>query len=252
MKILLLHEWKIFITRPSTYLLSALFSAVLGIFFFLQLLSFQEVLQQVTTQSEAVDAFLPMVVYPFFSQVNFFSLFLVPLLLLSTFSSERSQGTLSLLQLSNLASWEIVVAKYLALLFQGVFFLMPLAIFPITMRFMGHYDYTALWTGPLGLFLNWALYLSIGLMFSLLIAQVILASILTFVSIFSFWIISMASQAVRDVALIQFFQQIGLAFHFETFLQGTLSFASIGYYVAFIAFFLFLTYQIWDKHESFV
>ncbi|MDH4468023.1 MAG: hypothetical protein QE271_08195 [Bacteriovoracaceae bacterium] len=250
MKILFIHEWKIFITRPTTYLLSALFSAITGIFFFLQLLSFQEVLQQVSTQADAVAAFIPMVVYPFFSQVNFLSLFLVPLLILNTFASERSQGTFSLLQLSRLTTFEIVVGKYFSLLAQGLFFLFPLIIFPITLRFMGHYDYTPLWMGTLGLFFNWALYLSIGLLFALLLSHVILASLLTFVMIFSFWIISMASQAVRDVGLIQFLQELGLAFHFETFLQGTLSVASLGYYLGFILFFLFLTYQIWDKHES--
>jgi ABC-2 type transport system permease protein len=251
MRSLIIHEWKYFISRPSTYILAALFSAIVGIFFFLQLLSFQEILSQVTSQEQAVAAFLPTVVYPFFSQLNFFSLFLVPLMILNSFGAERSQGTMVLLQLSNLTDWEIVLGKYISLILQGIFFLLPLLIFPITMRFMGNFDYTSLWMGPLGLFFNWCLYLSIGLMAGILLSRPIMAAMVTFVVSFSFWIISMAGQAVQNLGLVQLLQQAGLAFHYETFLQGTLSLASVGYYLGFIIFFLWMTYQIWNQHESF-
>jgi len=251
MKSLIIHEWKNFILRPSTYILAALFSAAVGIFFFLQLLTFQEVLTQVTTQQQAVAVFFPSVVYPFFSQVNFLSLFLVPLMILNSFQTERNQGTLVLLQLSTLSDWEIVVGKYVSLLMQGLFYLFPLIIFPLTMRFMGNYDYTSLWMGPLGLFFNWSLYLSIGLMAGLLFQRPVLAAMFTFIFSFIFWMISMAGQAVQDIALIQLLQQTGLAFHFETFLQGTFSVASLAYYLGFIFFFLWMTYQIWNQNESF-
>jgi ABC-2 type transport system permease protein len=95
--------------------------------------------------------------------------------------------------------------------------------------------------GYLGLFLLGAAFIAIGLFFSSVTDNQIVAAVLTFGALLLFWIISWASNAAtgfwKDVLnYVSFFQ------HFDNMTQGILDTTDVVYYLSFAFFGLFLTH----------
>jgi ABC-2 type transport system permease protein len=97
--------------------------------------------------------------------------------------------------------------------------------------------------GYLGLFLLGAAFIAIGLFFSSLTDNQIVAAVLTFGSLLLFWIISWASNAATGfwkdaLNYVSIFQ------HFDNLTQGILDTTDIVYYLSFALFGLFLTHTV--------
>jgi ABC-2 type transport system permease protein len=184
-----------------------------------------------------------MVFGPLFNNMSIILLLMVPLLTMRLFAEEKKIGTEELLMTSPISVGQIVLGKFLAsfLVLAAMLALTGLlAVFPFL---YGNPEPAPILNGYLGLLLMGAAFLAIGLFFSSLTENQIVAAILTFGTLLLFWILNWAAGSAagfwKDVLnYVSFFQ------HFENATQGILDTTDVVYYISFAFFGMFLTHSV--------
>ena len=109
------------------------------------------------------------------------SFLFIPLITMSIFSPDYSTGSIKLLQTSPVKDYQIVLGKYLALLFYALLLCLILVFSTFVCSwFIPNYDFGFVFSGALGFFLLASAFLSIGLFISSLTPSVIVAGAVTF------------------------------------------------------------------------
>jgi ABC-2 type transport system permease protein len=101
----------------------------------------------------------------------------------------------------------------------------------------------------MGLFLNMVSYLALGLFASSLTSNQIVASVISYVGIMGFWVISWASQISTNYIYSEFFKYITIVRHFEMFVKGITSTSDLVYYFSFIFIWIFLTKKVLESRN---
>jgi ABC-2 type transport system permease protein len=166
-----------------------------------------------------------------------------PLLTMRLLAEEKKSGTDELLFTSPLSVGQIVLGKYFAALIMLAVMLGLTAILSIFAFAYGNPEFAPWLTGYLGLFLMGALFIAIGLFFSSLTENQIVAAFLTFVTLLLFlvlnWVTSSGGGAWRSVV-----GYLSFSDHFEDMTRGILDTKDIVYYLTFSFFGLFLTHSV--------
>lgn len=132
------------------------------------------------------------------SSLTFIFLFLVPILTMRLISEETRQKTDQLLITSPLSITGIVVGKYLAAVGVFVITLLITALFPVIMSFfallgLGWWEILG---GYIGFLLMGCAFISIGLFFSSLTDNQLVAAMITFAALLLIWILDFVAQSV--------------------------------------------------------
>jgi ABC-2 type transport system permease protein len=132
------------------------------------------------------------------SSLTFIFLFLVPILTMRLISEEMRQKTDQLLITSPLSIIGIVLGKYLAAVAVFVITLLITVLFPVIMSFfallgLGWWEILG---GYIGFLLMGCAFISIGLFFSSLTDNQLVAAVLTFAALLLIWILDFVAQAV--------------------------------------------------------
>lgn len=149
------------------------------------------------------------------SSLTFIFLFLVPILTMRLISEETRQKTDQLLITSPLSITGIVMGKYLAAVGVFVITLLITVLFPVIMSFFALLGLA--WWEILGSYLGFLLlgccFISIGLFFSSLTDNQLIAAMMTFAALLLIWILDFVAQAVpTDPVLgLVFLASIGAA-----------------------------------------
>jgi ABC-2 type transport system permease protein len=145
--------------------------------------------------------------------ITFIFLFVVPILTMRLISEETRQKTDQLLITSPLGITGIVVGKYLAAV--GVFFITLLItlVYPIIMSFfaLGGLGWWEIVGGYIGFFLLGSSFISVGLFFSSLTDNQLIAAVETFAALLLIWILDFIAQSVPSDAVSGFVFLILLA-----------------------------------------
>jgi ABC-2 type transport system permease protein len=140
---------------------------------------------------------------PLLDTLNFVFLLVVPILTMRLLSEERGQKTDQLLLTSPLSVTDIVVGKYLAAV--GVFLITLLitVIYPVIMSFFvfGGMAWPEIIGGYVGFFLMGASFVSVGLFFSSVTDNQIIAAVVTFGALLLIYILDWVSQYVPTDAV---------------------------------------------------
>lgn len=175
---------------------------------------------------------------PFFGNLAVVLLMVTPALSMRLFSEEMKQRTLELLLTAPVSTWEIVGGKFLgAMGFVGAMLLGTLTA-PLTLWIWGTPDLGALAGGYLSLVLLSAAVMSMGLLFSALTQNQIVAVVLTFSAALAIWILSWVSEDPTSLVA-----QLSMANHLQDLATGALRVSDLAYFAGFIGFFLFATQQ---------
>jgi len=164
----------------------------------------------------------------------------LPLITMGLISREMSSGTIKLLHSSPLRVREIVLGKYLAMLF-FIFCLMVLLgviLIPFSIELF-HPDYSQLLASVFGLFLVLSCYSAIGIFISSLTTYQIVAAIITFAL---FLLFSKAGGLWQDVDVIRditYYLDIGGST--SNFISGLLNLRDLCYFMVIIGGFLAFT-----------
>ena len=165
---------------------------------------------------------------PTLGTVAFILMMLVPIFTMRLIAEERRNQTLVMLMAAPIASWEIIVGKFLGMLLFMSLIIAACFIMLMTLALGTHLDFGLLITNALGLFLLTACYIALGLYFSTLTTQPIVAATSTLAALFGLWLIDMAGSSSGLIL-----KALSPTLHFQSFNAGLLLSQDFAYFLLF-------------------
>jgi len=238
-------ELRAYFTSPIAYVVMTVFLVLVGFFFYSLVTWFNaQAMQMAQNQYYANQININQMLFsPLFHNISIILLLMLPILTMRLFAEEKKIGTEELLYTSPISVGEIILGKFLASLLVLLAMLALTGLLSLFAFLYGNPELAPVLNGYLGLFLLGAAFLAIGLFFSSLTENQIVAAVLTFGALLLFWVLSWASNAAtgfwKDVlSYVSFFQ------HFDNLTQGILDTTDVIYYASFTFFGLFLTHTV--------
>lgn len=234
-------ELKSMFASPMGWIILALLMFAFGTYYLNGVNNYFEVMSGAIRPAEryGVTQFVGQTVY---GVASFIMLFAVPLLSMRLISEERRSQTMPFLFSAPLSLTEIVVGKFLGLvIFLGILILY-IALMLSTLNIWSDIDFGYVIANSLGLFLLVASFSALGLYFSSLTSQPIVAGILSFIALFVLMILDRFFAGDPTSMIANF----SLMKHFQSFAGGLIDTADIAYFVLFIITFLTLTIRRLD------
>jgi len=239
------REIKTYFTSPIAYVAITVFLIVTGFFFYtlIQWFNLQSMQMARNPQYYQQLNINQMVYSPLFHNISIILLFLVPILTMRLFSEEKKSKTEELLYTSPVSIGQIILGKYFAslcVLLAMLFLNGLLSVFVFT---FGNPEVIPILNGYLGLFLMGAAFMALGIFFSSLTENQIVAASLGFGFFLLFFVLNWASQFTSGIwrsvlNYLSFFQ------HFDDMTRGILDTTDIVYYLSLIFLGLFLTHSV--------
>jgi len=227
---------------PMGWIILALLMLAFGSFYLQGVNNYFEVMSGSIRPAERVGVtiFVGQTVYGI---ASFLMLFAVPLLSMGLISGERKSQTLPFLFSAPISLTEIVVGKFLGLIiFLGIL-VVYILIMLSTLNIWSDIDFGYLLSNSLGLILLAASFSALGIYFSSLTSQPIVAAILSFIALFALMGLDKFFGSQPD----HWFGYISLMKHFQSFSRGVIDSKDIIYFILFITTFLVLTIRRLDS-----
>ncbi len=241
-------ELRSYFASPIAYVVVGLFALVFG-FFYVVMLNFfvTQSMQSAMGGGGAMNVNRDLIRYVL-QNVAVVVLFVVPLITMRAYSEEKRTGTIELLLTSPVSDLQIMFGKFLgAMALYGV--MLAVTLIHIAMLFVyGNPEWKPVATGYLGLLLMGGCFISVGLLFSSLTKNQIIAAVLTFVVLLLLWVIDWATNFASP-GVGTFLNYVSLTSHLDDFAKGIIDTKHVIYYLSFITFGLFLTSRAVDSER---
>ncbi|MQY60861.1 ABC transporter permease subunit [bacterium] len=238
-------EIKTYFTSPIAYVVITVFLVLIGFFFYSLIWWFNsQSLQMAQNQYYYQQLNINQMVYsPLFQNMSIILLLMIPLLTMRLFSEEKKINTDELLYTCPISINQIILGKYFASLFVLLAMLLLTGILSIFTFAYGNPELAPILNGYLGLFLMGAAFIAVGIFFSSLTENQIVAAILTFGTLLLFWILNWASYSAGGIwkGVLNYLSFIQ---HFDDMTRGILDTTDLVYYLSFIFLGLFLTHSV--------
>ncbi len=177
-----------------------------------------------------------------FLDMRLVTLIVVPLVTMRLFAEEKKLGTMELLWTYPVRDIEIVAGKFLSAVLFFVVMLLPTVI-PCALLYAYHpFDLSLLATAYLGLFLLGVAFIACGLFVSSLTENQVVSAMVTYGILVFFWFLTWNEEAANQ-ATLRVLLGLSLFDRFFNFTRGVIDTRDVIFFVLFIAFFLFLTWQ---------
>ena len=183
----------------------------------------------------------------------FVTIFVVPILTMRIFSEEKRMGTMEMLLTAPVNEGTILLGKFLACWIFYMLTWLPMALFFVSLRAMGadEFDYRPLLSFFFALSATGAAFVAVGVFFSSITRNQIIAAVLTFAAMGLFllcnWLGSM--QGIEGTAWGDVFYYGSFIDLWYTSLQGVLAPRYLVFYVSVAMFFLFLTDKVLEARK---
>ena len=234
-------ELKSLFASPMGWIILALLMLAFGSFYLQGVNNYFEVMSGSIRPAERVGVtiFVGQTVYGI---ASFLMLFAVPLLSMRLISEERRSQTLPFLLSAPISLTEIVVGKFLGLIIFLSILVGYILLMLSTLNIWSDIDFGYLLSNSLGLILLAASFSALGIYFSSLTSQPIIAAILSFIALFAL----MGLDKFFGSQPNHWFGYISLMKHFQSFSRGVIDSKDIIYFILFITTFLVLTVRRLD------
>lgn len=223
-------QWR----SPMAWTLIGIFSILCGWTFFNLLVGYVDNIQAIPADMQSQISFLEEVVLRLYGNINFFLLFFIPPMTMRLLAEEKKQGTIDLLWAAPVSDIQIILGKFLATWAFTLVLLIPTLLFPIVLFWAGVPDQKVLLGCYVGLALNTACYVAMGLLASSLTDNQVIAALLGFMFIMFTWLLSWIAQGTDNFMVAETLRWLSVTGHFETLVKGILSTSDFTYYFAFI------------------
>ncbi len=252
-------ELEVYFTTPIAWVMLmvvAFFSALffngsLDAYRFLTLRAFQFQDPSLLQRMNLTD----LVVGRLFSTMAIFIVIVAPVLSGRLLAEEKRSRTFELLMTSPLRPVHIVLGKYLAALAVVAAAVAVVAAFPLVLAVASKgaaggagVEWQTVGTGLLGLLLFGAAAMSVGLLCSALTESVIVASLVSFIVLFTLWIATIftvgAEGPVKDLVAA-----LSASEHLTAFLAGRIELRDVVYYLSLTALGLYLAERAVEGHR---
>ncbi len=175
-----------------------------------------------------------------FKVMEFLFIFIVPLLTMKIFAEEKSSGTMEFLMTTPTTNTAIVLGKYFgSLMFFTLIIGMTLSYYFI-IEFFGQPDQFTILSGYLGVWLEGALFIAIGMLASSGTKNQIIAAISSYVILFLLYFSISFIKYFSDTAQV-LIRYVGTWSHSENFIAGIITTADLIYYLTGILICIILT-----------
>lgn len=241
-------ELKHFFYSPIAYIVIAIFTAITGFIFYLQLsdfvrAAFMDMIQsQQFRRPQSIFNINLQLIRPFFYTASFITIFVLPLVTMRLFSEEKKAGTVELLYTTPPTVLNIVMGKFLAGLVFYIIMLLPTAVFMAILFIYGQPELAPVLSGYLGLILLGSSFIAGGLFISTLTENQIIAAIGGFGLSLLLWVIGAAANFSGPL-LKPVFDYLSIIGHFEDFAQGVIDTQHIIFYLLFSALGIYLSFR---------
>ena len=218
------RELKSYFVSPVAYVVTALFLLIAGYLFSVILLN----------TNEATLRYL-------ISNLSVIWLFITPALTMRLLAEEARTGTIELLLTNPVRDVEVVLGKYLGAL---AFLLVMLAFtlyYPALLFIFGNPDRGPMIAGYIGVVLQAAAFLAVGLLASSLTQNQIVAAVLTFAILLIMWLSEAVANFVGKPAS-DVMRYLSVTSHFQDFSRGVIDSSHVIYFLSVVAAALFLTF----------
>lgn len=232
------------------YVVLTIFLLLAGYFFY-NLLAYFNLLSMQAMQNPLLAQQLNItegVLQPLFGNISIVLLLILPLLTMRLLSEERKSGTAELLFTYPISDWDALLGKYFATLTVFALMLACTLLYPLLLDKYAEPEFGPLVSGYLGLFLLGMAFIAMGLFFSSLGENQIVAGILTFGFGLLFLIIGWMAPFVSPT-LAKVINQLSIIEHLDSFTKGVIDTNDIIYYLNFSIFFLFLSSRVLESNR---
>jgi len=157
---------------------------------------------------------------------------LVPVISMRLFSAEYSAGTAELLLTLPLSPWQIVLGKYLGAVTILLLMTAGSAVDLVPLYLFGTPETTTILAGYIGFVLLGMACLAVGLFFSTLTHNQIVAALITAAVLLGFWFVGHLQSFQTSEALRGFVGYLSFSHHFVDFIQGLVRTEAVTFYLA--------------------
>lgn len=239
-----------FFVSPIAYAVIASFLLIAGFFFWanvslMSLISLQAANNPMISQRINVT---DIVIRPLVQNMSIVLLFLIPLITMRIFSEEKKSGSMELMLTYPITDLGVLTGKFLAAVVVLVIMLSGTITFPIMLLLLDQPDMGTLLCGYLGLLLMGTAFLAMGVFFSSLTENQIIAAVVSFGAALLCWIMSWSSSFASE-NMGNVLRQLSILEHLDTFHKGIISVSDVSFFVLFAAFFLFLTIRSLESYR---
>lgn len=210
-------ELSSYFKSSTAYIVFVLMISIFNIFFFM-------IIDQ-NREASLRDVFLVM---------DFMLIFLAPIITMRLFSEEKLTGTMEFLMTAPVSNTAIVLGKYLGVLTLFSILISITFLYYGIIEYFGSPDRLTVFTGYIGVWLEGALFLSIGMMASSWTRNQIVAAMISFALIFLLYFsATLAPYFSGSVETV--IQQFSTLKHLENLVSGSFNVSDITYYLSGIA-----------------
>jgi ABC-2 type transport system permease protein len=184
------------------------------------------------------------------SFLSFAMIFFAPLLTMRLLAEESREGTLELLLTAPVSDTAVVLGKFFGAWFYYTLLLLATFSYQIILVSITQPDLGHGISAYLGVWLYGGATLAVGLTFSALTENQIVAAFLSMSALLLLWLGDIAGEVVANLDLARILRELSLGGHFATsFGVGLLRAEDVAYYAGIIAIMLFITIRIVESHR---
>ena len=216
-------ELQSFFSSPIAYIILIVMLSLFNIFFFL-----------------IIDQNRELSLRDVFQVMEFMLVFFIPLLTMRLFSEEKSNGTMEFLLTAPLTHTMIVLGKYFSMLIFFSLLIGLTSVYYFIVEYFGDPDPLSMLSGYLGIWLEGAFFIAVGLLASSWTSNQIIAAMVSYLILFSLYFSTSFTQYVSGSAE-HFLIQLSTHTHLENFAIGIITPSDVVYYLAGILLCLVLT-----------
>jgi ABC-2 type transport system permease protein len=184
-----------------------------------------------------------------FGLASFVMLFAIPLLSMRLIAEERRTQTLIFLFSAPISLTEIVLGKFLGLFAFLMIIITAITAMLCTLSNWTELDFGFIFSNVLGLCLLIASFSALGLFFSSITAQPVIAGLLSFIALFTLLALDQFLVADSSHQFSQILRQLSLMHHFEPLSQGIIDSTDIAFFLLFTGIFLIFTLRRLDAER---
>ncbi|MDX2160784.1 MAG: ABC transporter permease [bacterium] len=237
-----MSTWIIFRREVSQYF-SSPFAYLIGfaILFFTGLVFTQEL---TLTENRIPDpAIIP-------RMMSFLMVFFAPLLTMRLLAEEQREGTLELLLTAPVPDGSIVIGKFLGAWFYYTVLIGITLAYQIILTALTAPDLGTTIAAYLGIWLYGGATIMVGLLFSALTENQIVAAFFSMITLLILWLADSAGQIIANIDVARAVRALSLQGHFSTsFAAGLVRMEDVAYFVGIIILMVFLATRVVEANR---
>jgi len=241
------REIKSYFVSPIFYIIAMVFMLVVGNTFKDNFFNFASTTMNLLRRASNIGGEIPImnvnvVASSMFTFMNFVFLLIVPLLTMRLYAEEKKTGTMELLMTSPITTVQVLFGKFFSCMTIYFFMMLLTLAFVIIMMFQsnGKLDWGPVLSSYLGTLLLGSAIVSIGMFFSSLTENQIVAATVSLSVLMGIWLLVFSARFLSP-PFNDLVRYLSLSEHLDSFTQGFIGIKHITYFISMTIFWLFLT-----------